>query len=174
MQIVLREFGGLGNQLFRYSALRYYAKRYGAEMRISVDPDWNAQSHGYPRPYLLSHYSITAPMEERSLSERIFFTEKQWLHAASTHFTKVLRAQVFAQNPAHRYSFSPDLPLKQNVEKLYLLGYWHTYVMVNEVAHELRTELTLKNLHKERILSYWHKSAGTKTRSPFTFAGETA
>ena len=83
-------------------------------------------------------------MEERSLSERIFFTEKQWLHVASTHFTKVLRAQVFAQNPAHRYSFSPDLPLKQNVEKLYLLGYWHTYVMVNEVAHELRTELTLK------------------------------
>jgi Glycosyl transferase family 11 len=144
LQIVLREFGGLGNQLFRYAALRYYAKRYGAEMRISVDPEWNAQSHGYPRPCLLSHYSITVPMEERSFSERIFFTERPWLHAASARFAKVLRSQVFAQNPAHRYSFLPDLPLKQNVEKLYLLGYWHTYVLVDEVAHELRTELTLK------------------------------
>ena len=66
MKIVLREFGGLGNQFFRYAALRYYAKRYGAEMKVSVDPEWNAQSFGYPRPCLLQHYSIAAPMEELS------------------------------------------------------------------------------------------------------------
>jgi hypothetical protein len=152
LQIVLREFGGLGNQLFRYAALLYYAERYGAEMRISVDPEWNAQSQGYPRPCLLSHYSIKAPMEERSLSERILFTEKPWLHAASAPFKSALRAQVFMQHPAHRYSFEPDVPLQHNVRTLYLLGYWHTYIMVDEVADKLRSELTLKKPAQGRNL----------------------
>jgi len=144
LKIVLREFGGLGNQFFRYAALRYYAKRYGAEMTISVDPEWNAQSFGYPRPCLLQHYSIPAPMEERSLSERIFFTEKPWLQAASAPVARAMRRQVFVQRPCHRYLFSPDVPLRRNTETLYLLGYWHTYTMVDKVADELRSELTLK------------------------------
>jgi glycosyl transferase family 11 len=144
LKIVLREFGGLGNQFFRYAALRYYAKRYGAEMAISVDPEWNAQSFGYPRPCLLQHYSIPAPMEERSLSERILFTEKQWLRAACGPFTRALRNQVFVQQPSHRYYFSPDVPLRRNTETLYLLGYWHTHTIVDKVADELRPELTLK------------------------------
>jgi hypothetical protein len=144
LKIVLREFGGLGNQFFRYAALRYYAKRYGAEMAISVDPEWNAQSFGYPRPCLLQHYSIPALMEERSLSERILFTEKPWLRAACGPFTRALRSQVFVQQPSHRYFFSPDVSLRRNTETLYLLGYWHTHAIVDKVADELRPELTLK------------------------------
>jgi hypothetical protein len=144
LKIVLREFGGLGNQFFRYAALRYYGKRYGAEIAISVDPEWNAQSFGHPRPCLLQHYSIPALMGERSLSERILFTEKSWLRAASGPFTTALRSQVFVQHPSHRYSFSPDVPLRRNTETLFLLGYWHTHTIVDKVADELRSELTLK------------------------------
>jgi Glycosyl transferase family 11 len=83
-------------------------------------------------------------MEERSLTERILFTEKPWLQTASVPFTKALRAQVFMEHPSRRYSFSPDLPLKRNIKTLYLLGYWHTHIMVDQVAEELRCELTLK------------------------------
>ena len=152
MKIVLREFGGLGNQFFRYAALRYYAKRYGAEMKISVDPEWNAQSFGYPRPCLLQHYSIPAPMEERSLPERILFTEKPWLQAASAPFTRAISGQVFVQHPSCRYFFSPDVPLRRNITTLYLLGYWHTHIMVDKVADELRSELTLKEPAQGRNL----------------------
>jgi hypothetical protein len=152
LKIVLREFGGLGNQFFRYAALRYYAKRYGAEMKISVDPEWNAQSFGYPRPCLLQHYSIPAPLEERSLSERIFFTEKPWLQAVSAPVTRAMRSQVFVQRPSHRYLFSPDVPLRRTAETLYLLGYWHTYTMADKVADELRSELTLKKSARGRNL----------------------
>ena len=42
MQLVLRQRGGLGNQLFQYAAARYYSRRYGAELRIAVDSPWNA------------------------------------------------------------------------------------------------------------------------------------
>jgi hypothetical protein len=65
-------------------------------------------------------------MEERSLSERIFFTEKPWLQAASAPVTRAMRSQVFVQRPPHRYLFSLDVPLRRNTETLYLLGYWHT------------------------------------------------
>ncbi len=142
--MVLREFGGLGNQLFRYAALRYYAKRYGAEMKISVDPEWNATSHGYPRPCLFAHYKIPVPMEERSPSDRLFCTEKPWLQAASAPLRTALRTQVFMQQPERRYIFTPDLPLQRHIKTLYLVGYWHTHTIVEEVADELRSELTLK------------------------------
>ncbi len=144
MEIILREFGGLGNQFFRYAALRYYARRYGAEMKISVDPEWNAMSHGYPRPCLFSHYSIPAPMEERSFSDRLFCTEKPWLQSASAPLRRVSRTQVYIQQPERRYIFTRDVPLKRHIKTLYLVGYWHTHVIVEEVADELRSELTLK------------------------------
>jgi hypothetical protein len=152
LKIVLREFGGLGNQFFRYAALRYYAKRYGAEMKISVDPEWNAQSFGYPRPCLLQHYSVQAPMEERSLSERIFFTEKPWLQATCAPFTRAIWRQVFVQRPSDRYFFLPDVPLRRNIKTLYILGYWHTHIIVDKVADELRSELTLKEPAQGRNL----------------------
>ena len=144
MQIVVREFGGLGNQLFQYAAARYYAKRYRAEVRIAADPAWNALSYGYPRPCMLQHFSITVPMEERSLCDRIMMTDKPWLKAASVPFKNAFRVQVFKEQREHRYSFLRDLPLQQGVKTLYIVGYWQSHLLVEEVADELRVEFTLK------------------------------
>ena len=144
MNVVVRGFGGLGNQLFQYAAGRYYAKRYGAAMRIAADPAWNAVSDGYPRPCPLSHFSITAPLEERSISDRILLTDKAWLKAAATPFKSALQMQVFTEQPEHRYCFLRDLPLGRQVKTLYLQGYFQTNLLVEEVADELRQDLTLK------------------------------
>ena len=144
MQIVLDECGGLGNQLFRYAALRYYARRYGAEMRISLDPPQYAESYGYPRPILLSHYSIRVPMQERSLGDRFYFTGKTWLKPAVGPVMRALHTQVFTEPLSHCYSFLRDLPLEPHVRRLYLVGRWQTYIIAEEVAQELRSELTLK------------------------------
>jgi hypothetical protein len=152
LQIVLRECGGLGNQLFQYAALRYYARRYGAEMRISVDPEWNALSYGYPRPCLYAHYSITVPMQKRSLWDRMLLTGKPWLKASVAPLKGALKVQVFTQPPEHRYIFSPELPLDRAINTLHIVGWWHSYVIVEEVARELRTELVLKEPARGRNL----------------------
>jgi hypothetical protein len=144
VEIVLRAFAGLGNQFFRYAALRYYARRYGAAMRIFADPAQFALSHGYPRPCLLSHYSIPVPIEERSFEDRLLLTDKAWIKPAAALAKKALRIQVFDQHHLNRYSFSADLPLERHVRRLYLVGYWHTHVIVDKVADELRSELTLE------------------------------
>jgi hypothetical protein len=142
LQVVVGEFSGLGNQLFQYAALRYYAKRYGAAMRIAVDPA--ASCNGYPRPCLLQHFLIPALMRERSLSDRIIFTDKPWLKAVSAPWKRALRIQVFAEQLEHHYSFLRDLPLERDVKTLYLAGYFQTHLLVEEIADELRVELTFK------------------------------
>lgn len=144
MNVVIRGFGGLGNQLFQYAAGKYYAKRYGAAMRIAVDPPWNAQCNGYPRPCLLSHFSITAPLAERSISDRILLTDKAWLQVTTTPFKKALQIQVFTEQHKHRYCFLRDLSLEPDVRTLYLQGYFQTNRLVEEIADELRVDLTLK------------------------------
>jgi hypothetical protein len=144
LQIVLREFAGLGNQLFQYAALRYYARRYTAAMRIVVDPPWNAFCNGYPRPCMLQHFSIPVPMRERSLSDRIILSDKAWLKAASAPWKRARGIQVFTQQPEHYHSFCCDLPLQQGVKTLYMEGYWENHHMVEQVAEELRVDLTFR------------------------------
>jgi Glycosyl transferase family 11 len=152
LQIILSECGGLGNQLFRYAALRYFAKRYGAEMKISVEPARYAQSYGYPRPFLLSHFAIAVPMQERSLGDRLLLTGKPWLRRAVSPAKRALQTQVFIQDFSCCHSFLRDLPLERHVKRLHLVGYWHTYIIVEEVAAELRSELTLKEPAKGKNL----------------------
>lgn len=152
MEIVLREQGGLGNQLFQYAALRYYAKRYGASMRIVVDPPWNAQSYGYPRPCLLSHFNLSVPMRERTLIERLILTEKPWLKLAVAPLRWGSLTQVFSQEPARRYFALHDLPLAPLVKTLYLVGWWHTHDMIDVLEEELRSEFTFKEPAKGRNL----------------------
>ncbi len=153
MEIVLRAFDGLGNQFFRYAALRYYGQRYSAKMKIFVEPEQYAQSFGYPRPCLLHHYAISVPIEKRSFGDRFFLTDKAWIKPAAAVAKRVLRTQVFEQHHLARYDFSSDLPLEQHVRRLYLVGFWHTYVLVEKIAAELRSELTLKEPAKDRNLA---------------------
>lgn len=144
MNVVVRGYGGLGNQLFQYAAGKYYARRYGAALRIAADPPRYALSHGYPRPCLLSHFSIAAPLAERSLADRILLTDKPWLKALATPLKRARRIQVFVERVEHHYCFLRDLPLEQDVKTLYLQGYFQTRLLVEEIADELRVDLTLR------------------------------
>jgi hypothetical protein len=152
VRIVLREWGGLGNQLFQYAALLYYGRRYGADMHVAADPEWNAQCNGYPRPCLLSHFSIRTPLEDRSLADRFFMTDKGWLTAAASPLKRALHVQGFTEQVEDRYRFLRDLPLERGIRTLYLQGYFQSNEMVEAVANELRADLTLKEPPRGRNL----------------------
>jgi hypothetical protein len=163
MRIVLRESGGLGNQLFQYAALRYYAKRYAAEMHVAVDPAWNALSHGFPRPCLLQHFSIPVPMEERSLCDRIFLSEKPWLVLASAPFRKIFRIHSFNEPAKDLYRFLRDLPIPAGLRTLYLGGYYENNLMVEEVSELLRQDLTFKQPPEGKTLEVMEKIRQSET-----------
>ena len=66
MQVVVRQISGLGNQLFQYSAGDYFARLYGADLRLIVDPPEASNSYGYPRPFA-SRFNIPLPCIHRGL-----------------------------------------------------------------------------------------------------------
>jgi hypothetical protein len=145
MQIVVRQISGLGNQLFQYAAGRYYAKRYQATMRMALDPPHMAVSHGHPRPFLLSHFCITAPSETETAREHFLLSRKPLLQPVIATLNAVMRTQVYSESTAQRYTFVGDLPLRRGVETLYLAGYWQSWEMVAGVAEELRVDLAFRS-----------------------------
>jgi hypothetical protein len=179
MQMVLRQSAGLGNQLFQYAAARYYSKRYGAELRIAIDSAWNARSHGYPRPFLLSHFSIPVPMRTRSFLDCLFLLDMPWLGAASSPFKKASHVQVFREEFERRYDFLPDLPLDPDVKTLFLVGYWQTSTLVEEVGDQLRIDLTFKEAAQGKNLDILEQIKGSENpvslhvrRGDYTLAAE--
>src|ERR1700761_330059 len=127
MRIISRQISGLGNQLFQYAAGRYYAKRYGASLQMAIDPPHRAVSHGYPRPFLLSHFSIPVPLVPMSRMDRIFLSQRRAVQSAAAVWNRVQGIQVIREAIAQRYTFLEDLPVAAGIRTLYLAGYWQAH-----------------------------------------------
>lgn len=143
MEIVVRQISGLGNQLFQYAAGYYYAKKYGARMRIATDPERKAYSHGDPRPYLLAKFDITAPSHEITAIEQLLVSNRRLLWAASSIAKKATGVQIIREPWDERYTFHPELPIREGVQTIFLLGYWQVHSIADSIASELRAEFNL-------------------------------
>lgn len=179
MQMIVRQISGLGNQMFQYAAGRYYAKRYGAQMRMAVDPPRNAMSHGYPRPFLLSNFAITAPAEEISSTDRLVLMPRRWMKPVSIALKRSLGIQVITEKIEQRYTFMQDLPLQKDVQAIYLVGYWQAHRLVDEIADELRMEFSFKEPAQGRNLEILNQIRRSKNpvslhvrRGDYTLAAE--
>jgi hypothetical protein len=179
MQMIVRQVSGLGNQLFQYAAGRYYAGRYGAEMRMATDPEHKAQSYGHPRPFLLSNFSTTAPFRPLSLTDRLILSSNPRLRPAAAILSRMLRAQVLREELSQRYTFIRDLSIRSSTRIAYLVGYWQTYPMVEAVAAQLRAELTLREPARGKNLEVLQQIAGSAgpvslhiRRGDYTLAAE--
>jgi hypothetical protein len=144
MQIVVRQISGLGNQLFQYAAGRYYARRYGATMRIAADPAKKAFSNGIPRPFLLSHFSISAPVSELGKLEALLLSTRPQLEPLRTLLAGTMGVQVAREEIPERYTFLEDLPVEAGVRSVYLVGYWQTHKIADALGMELRAEFAFR------------------------------
>ena len=143
MQIVVRQISGLGNQLFQYAAGRYFARRYGADMRLAVDSR-GANANGYSRPFLLNQYSITSPCHPLTTMERLMLSPKPQLRLAGNTLRRLTRTQIVVEQVEQRYKFLSDLLLEKDAQTVFLVGYWQAYRFATEVENELRSEFTLR------------------------------
>jgi len=153
MDIVVHQISGLGNQLFQYAAGRYYARRYGAGLRMVTDPAKRAFSHGSPRPFLLGHFCIQSPVREIRFWEwKILLSSRQQLAPVRALMRRASQSQVFRETPAQRYSFLEDLSVQSGTRTLYLAGYWQTYKIADALGPRLRTELAFRQPPEGRNL----------------------
>ncbi|HEY4972727.1 MAG TPA: hypothetical protein VII41_03905, partial [Steroidobacteraceae bacterium] len=76
MQIVIKQSGGLGNQLFQYAAGRCLAKRHGGALRIAHQLPQLQHSHGHARSVLLQRFEVAASIGQASYLDRLVVTEQ--------------------------------------------------------------------------------------------------
>lgn len=130
--------GGLGNQLFIYSAARAFALRTGRELYID---DTRGFTHdGYGRSYRLDRFQIAArPMPEEW---RVAPTLKHLRHKLIRAWNKLL--------PRDRRSYLVqrwDLPptqlteLNPRAERVTLVGYWPDEGFFRDHSEKIRAEL---------------------------------
>jgi len=63
---------------------------------------------------------------------------------ASIAFKRLRGIQVVTEAIEQRYIFMQDLPLQNNVQVIYLVGYWQAHRLADEIADELRMEFCFK------------------------------
>lgn len=144
MHVVVRQVSGLGNQLFQYAAGLYFSRRYDARMSMVLDAPQNATSHGYPRPFLLSKFSITAPYRHYTAYDRLLLSTKAAFKPLAVVPKTLMGVKSYTQDFDRRYIFLPDLPVSRQTGMLYLGGYWQAYGYSEEIAGELRREFAFR------------------------------
>lgn len=179
MEIVVRQISGLGNQLFQYAAGKYYARRYGASMRMMLDLPRRWHSYGSPRPFLLSHFSISEPFEVIRSYERLLISERPQLKAALGLAGRPLGIQVVAEEPSQRYRFLEDLPLEKSTRTLYIKGYWQAHRIADDNEQDLRSSLRFREPASGKNLAVQETIAAARTsislhvrRGDYTLASE--
>ena len=144
MKIVSLHKSGLGNQLFQFAAGRYYAKRYGATLEMTKDPPAAVTSHGYPRPFLLSHFQIDARFREPRLADRIALNDRPVLRPLMSAARRAAGIAMCRESLEQRYRFMPELPFAGKPWLVYLVGYWQVHGIADSIADQLRPELELR------------------------------
>jgi hypothetical protein len=142
MKIVVKQTGGLGNQLFQYAAGRALAKRYSASLRIAHELPRLLVSHGHPRSVLLQRFAICARLQQSSYFDRLVVSDQPRLKAAGRLVRSIGRIQVIRQS-GDRCLFHQDITIAAGTRIVYLRGFWQDYSLVREVESELRHELRL-------------------------------
>lgn len=143
MQIIVRQMGGLGNQLFQYAAGVYYSRRCHVPFSVAMDPDPQAASAGYPRPFQLSMFRISAPVRPANALEQILLTPHPVRGRVGAAVRKLLGVKLYLEPEPYR--FFPDLPGHAKGRIVYLRSYWQAAGYAAAVAPRLREEFTLRN-----------------------------
>jgi Glycosyl transferase family 11 len=155
--------------MFQYAAGLYYAATYNAALRMAIDRPKNAISHGTPRPFLLSHFAISAPYRALTrLEELLLLTEHRRLKPAGgailqhTILENGLRLQIIAEGIEHRFRFQAALPIKPRVQTIYLVGYWQVHNIAEAMATNIRTEFAFREAPDGENLEVLRRIKNTK------------
>lgn len=139
-KLVVRLFGGLGNQLFQYAAARRLS--YVNGVPLYLDAISGFERDPYRRSFSLNHFNIetglAAPSECYAGNTRrcIRYLLRKW------DARKDLEHRKFIRENGH--AFVPELLNLKIHNKVYLEGYWQCEKYFHDIQDVIRRELSLK------------------------------
>jgi Glycosyl transferase family 11 len=140
VKIHVLEKSGLGNQLFQYAAGLYFAKKFGATLEVMQEPEAAGFSYGHPRPFLLSHFSITAPVRMLTAWDRLIYSSAPVKKLAGAAARAASGTMVYDQRIETDRTFLPTLPVALSIRNLYLRGNFQAYQYAADVEQTVRAE----------------------------------
>jgi hypothetical protein len=152
-RLIMKFYGGLGNQIFQYAAGLYFAKRASVPLEI-VQPHApsNTQSGKSTRPFQLDAFSVNAKFQTAIMVDRLYLSLKPRFRFLCSELEGISGKQTI-EEPA-LYRFFPDLIDKANARTIYLIGFWQAAEYAEAVADQLRSSLRLRNTPQQRNLDY--------------------
>lgn len=132
--IVVKIYGGLGNQLFQYSFGLYLSKKNNVE--LILDTSWFEQNYkkSTPRTFDLKYFNLSASLKNSlSLKFKLFFYNNIFFKRISL-FKKL---KVYRDNDF-------DLLMNANITSAYLDGYWHNCSYLQNIKGLLKDEFKPK------------------------------
>jgi len=141
--VIVRLFGGLGNQLFQYALGRRIAIEKKMPLKLDIKSGFKGDFYG--REYSLYHFNICENFAEtKELPKfRLPHTESVKLNGKLIRF--INRLLPFNKGfEIHERSFKFDKSVFEKRDKYYLIGYWQNEKYFDSIRDILLDDLTLK------------------------------
>lgn len=134
--VIVRLFGGLGNQLFQYATARRVAHINNVPLKLDVSGFESYKLHRYS----LKHFNI---LEEFASSDEIARFNGRGLVCHISLWVQKLLPHYRRKRVIERH-FNFDANILKISDNVYLNGYWQSEKYFKDIETLLRQELTLK------------------------------
>lgn len=136
--------GGIGNQLFQYSAGYALAQRWGKRLEIEIPRESLQVFRGHPRPYALDSFAITAPPKTFHPLYRFATSRSPCLVPILAPLRKSLSITLIDEIP-EKQNLTSLLSSPTPVGNISLSGYWQQPEALPLIEGKLRLELAFKS-----------------------------
>jgi len=135
--------GGVGNQLFQYSAGYALAQRWGKKLEIEIPRESLQNFHGHSRPYALDSFTITAAPKPFQPFYRLVTTRSPYLSSILAPLRKLLSITLIDEIPG-KQTLPSLLSEPEPSGNISLSGYWQQPDVLPLIEEKLRLELAFK------------------------------
>lgn len=146
--VIVKIWGGLGNQLFQYSFGKYLSAKLNTPVKYDIQVT-NSLSSFVQRDLALSHFDVHIDIAtEAEVNEKKYFRN---IHLA--RLERKLAQQfpfLFRQHIVEHNAPGPAGSMHFN-DNCYYEGYWQSYNYLTPVESELRKELTIKQSPGQQV-----------------------
>lgn len=135
--------GGIGNQLFQYSAGYALAQRWCKKLEIEIPRESLQNFHGHPRPYALDSFAITATPKAFQPLYRLVTSRSPCLSPILAPLRKSLSITLIDEIP-EKQTLTSLFSAPKPSGNISLSGYWQQPEVFTLIEEKLRLELAFK------------------------------